>query len=1609
MWLYGHVLTQGYYYANLWFGTPGRRFAVIVDTGSTVTYVPCASCSECGSHHQDLPFDPQQSSTYQFVPCSSDQCPYHDCQDNSDECSYDRHYAENSSSSGLIVSDVVTFGNASTLPPARILFGCELAETGDIYTQKADGIMGMGRGELGIVSQLSVGAGKVMDEQFSLCYGGSEGGGGAMIMGAIQPPAGMKFTKMDMRSGGTYYNVILNAITVAGKPLDLDMSVFRSGYGVVMDSGTTFSYLPRKAFEAFKAAVDASVKGVQSVPGPDSVYQDVCYGGASHKIEELSNYFPTVSLTFDGDLVYELTPENYLFRHVKVPGSYCLGLFKNNDRGTLIGGIIMRNTLVTYDRVNSRIGMLKTNCRNLYQELQQIYTEQGANPSPLPEYLLSEPPPLPDSAHQGAGRGGDGGSGGAEEGEGGAGGEEGGGAGGEDEDADAGAGAGTGGGGGGGESSSAGVPAAPSVASSCDGCAGSIVADLLVGLPLLRFAPLVNPFVHDLSRELGLLEAQVTVVSFHEGQQQGGAAGGADGSAEGGGEAATGVESTRVNVTILPSPPDIVLAKDTVQRVVNVLQSPMAIRDVFGSVTVLRVQVVLSAPDTSSARVDEVDEEEGLASNIDGKGNDAGNGGMEGDGEGEKGVKVGVFGSGKVQGGSGEEASMLNGGEHGEDEGDGEEEGEKTWPHIVPSTSGYALWNVCGIYVPSPRALLPPSFPPGRKEISGSADILRQAGLEGPYQVLCERALAPSAVESGCLARIPGEVDIRQGPRMELAEVLDSIGRPADEGAGGMGGAGGAGGAGEGLALLQPLAVDMLLRAFSFSDKAAVALPDTERGKATVSSNWRGANGSRGAGGKERERERERDSSKHRSKDKSRDGERRHKEKDREKKEKDKKDKEKKERERRERKEREEAERREKEKAEGVRVKGDERERKEREERERREREERERKEREEREGKEKEERERKVREEKEKERAKEREREKEKERERERERCRQQEQQEEGKAPCHVCDMKNLSSTLVVVGSIITPRPSLSPLVHHSHPSSITLTPRPSLSPLVHHSHPSSITLTPRPSLSPLVHHSHPSSITLTPRPSLSPLVHHSHPSSITLTPRPSLSPLVHHSHPSSITLTPRPSLSPLVHHSHPSSITLTPRPSLSPLVHHSHPSSITLTPRPSLSPLVHHSHPSSITLTPRPSLSPLVHHSHPSSITLTPRPSLSPLVHHSHPSSITLTPRPSLSPLVHHSHPLVHSLSPLVHHSHPSSITLTPRPSLSPLVHHSHPSSITLTPRPSLSPLVHHSHPSSITLTPRPSLSPLVHHSHPSSITLTPRPSLSPLVHHSHPSSITLTPRPSLSPLVHHSHPSSITLTPRPSLSPLVHHSHPSSITLTPRPSLSPLVHHSHPSSITLTPRPSLSPLVHHSHPSSITLTPRPSLSPLVHHSHPSSITLTPRPSLSPLVHHSHPSSITLTHRSHSQASNHPIPSISDECVCACDFVPIGSKSCACRVSHSLCCIACSHFPLGLLPGTSPLILLPPPSFPVPPNRPSFCRPPFAPLGPLSSVPPRPPPPCLTTFICSHVYAQKRKRDGEPEKPSSDKKHKKKKDKHSSGGGKEAAPVAAVQENGT
>ncbi|KAJ8773239.1 hypothetical protein K2173_028416 [Erythroxylum novogranatense] len=361
--LYDDLLYHGYYTTRLYIGTPPQEFALIVDTGSSVTYVPCSGCRQCGKH-QDPRFQPESSSSHQYVNCN----PSCNCDDEGKLCIYERRYAEKSTSSGVLSEDIVSFGTESELAPQRFVFGCENLETGDLYHQRADGIIGLGSDRLSIVDQLV--ENHVISDSFSLCYGGMDVGGGGMVLGSIAPPQDMVFTHSDpFRS--PYYNIDLKEIHIAGKPLKLNPKVFDGSHGTVMDSGTTYAYFPEEAFHAIKDAIVKETKSLKRIHGPDPSFHDMCFVGAGREVSGLSKVFPQLDMVFGKGQKLTLSPENYLFRHTRVSGAYCLGIFQNeNDGSTLLGGIIVRNMLVTYDRENDQIGFWKTNCSELSKRLQ---------------------------------------------------------------------------------------------------------------------------------------------------------------------------------------------------------------------------------------------------------------------------------------------------------------------------------------------------------------------------------------------------------------------------------------------------------------------------------------------------------------------------------------------------------------------------------------------------------------------------------------------------------------------------------------------------------------------------------------------------------------------------------------------------------------------------------------------------------------------------------------------------------------------------------------------------------------------------------------------------------------------------------------------------------------------------------------------------------------------------------------------------------------------------------------------------------------------------------------------------------------------------------------
>lgn len=183
---------------------------------------------------QNAPYNPAASVTHQDVPCSSDVCAAHHC-DAQLRCSYSREFAENSSASGILAVDVLGFtpaeqntsqaresedsasrasitgntvgatgsGAGGARGVARVVFGCTERETGQLCHQRADGVLGLGRGIRSLVQQLATTHG--FRHQFSLCYAGleqgKERGGGLLVLGeSPQPTPPMAFTPLNPKA-----------------------------------------------------------------------------------------------------------------------------------------------------------------------------------------------------------------------------------------------------------------------------------------------------------------------------------------------------------------------------------------------------------------------------------------------------------------------------------------------------------------------------------------------------------------------------------------------------------------------------------------------------------------------------------------------------------------------------------------------------------------------------------------------------------------------------------------------------------------------------------------------------------------------------------------------------------------------------------------------------------------------------------------------------------------------------------------------------------------------------------------------------------------------------------------------------------------------------------------------------------------------------------------------------------------------------------------------------------------------------------------------------------------------------------------------------------------
>ncbi|KAG6541984.1 hypothetical protein Mapa_016621 [Marchantia paleacea] len=361
------VWYQSQYVMSLEIGTPARVFTGIIDTGSDLTWIQCRPCLACYQEIHTI-FRPWESSTYNRVACESkmcDQIPSSFCTSPQGHCVYSYRYGDRSMTLGTLSTDTFTLnstdGSEVRLP--GMVYGCAHASEGTFTLAEADGIVGLGRGNLSLASQVGLVLGT---SKFSYCLTSqnllSHAVSSPLYFGPAAAPSnatGLSYTRMiSNKSRPVLYYVEFLGLSVGGKRLQIAQEVFaiqsETGRGgTIIDSGTTVTNLEKRAFDALVRAFRSAVSLPTAVS--DSGF-DLCFESRGRDLAK----FPT--LTFHlREVDLHLPLENYIVE--AETDTLCLAIHRSSRSGfSIIGNIQQQNYHIIYDLENEQIGFKLTVC-----------------------------------------------------------------------------------------------------------------------------------------------------------------------------------------------------------------------------------------------------------------------------------------------------------------------------------------------------------------------------------------------------------------------------------------------------------------------------------------------------------------------------------------------------------------------------------------------------------------------------------------------------------------------------------------------------------------------------------------------------------------------------------------------------------------------------------------------------------------------------------------------------------------------------------------------------------------------------------------------------------------------------------------------------------------------------------------------------------------------------------------------------------------------------------------------------------------------------------------------------------------------------------------------
>ncbi|TMX03495.1 hypothetical protein EJD97_015915 [Solanum chilense] len=348
---------NGEFLMQISIGSPSESYNAIMDTGSDLIWTQCKPCKECFDQSTPI-FDPSKSSTFEKISCSNKLCealPMSSCGDSS--CEYMYTYGDYSSSEGFLASEIFTFGKVS-IP--NVAFGCGNDNEGSGFSQGA-GLVGLGRGSLSLVSQLHM-------SRFSYCLTSinedADSTSSTLLMGSMARDDYNNIITTPLVKNPTqpsFYYLSLKGISVGDTQLAIKKSTFSlnkdgSG-GMIIDSGTTITYLEESAFSLLKKEFSSQVN--LEVDDSSSTGLDLCF-----KLPSNTNNIkvPKLIFHFEGADM-DLPAENYMIADSRM-GIACLAMGSSSGM-SIFGNVQQQNMMVIHDLDKETLSFVPKQCDKL--------------------------------------------------------------------------------------------------------------------------------------------------------------------------------------------------------------------------------------------------------------------------------------------------------------------------------------------------------------------------------------------------------------------------------------------------------------------------------------------------------------------------------------------------------------------------------------------------------------------------------------------------------------------------------------------------------------------------------------------------------------------------------------------------------------------------------------------------------------------------------------------------------------------------------------------------------------------------------------------------------------------------------------------------------------------------------------------------------------------------------------------------------------------------------------------------------------------------------------------------------------------------------------------